>query len=103
MILQGATEPVLLEVFVALIKFVGAPAATAFGFIWLMRKAILPKANGASQAAQTKEIVQHLDTKLTGHFDQLRRDLSITIQRETENAVTKYLFGIWQSKEQQRR
>jgi len=80
MILQGAPEPVLFDVFVALIKFVGAPAATAFGFIWLMRKAILPKANGKER----RDALEHLDLTLTEHFDQLRRDLTTTIERQQQ-------------------
>lgn len=85
--IQGPPEPVLLEVFVGLIKFVGAPAATALGIIWLLRKAIIPKANGAEKAQTERdkqEALQHLDLTLTEHFDQLRRDLTTTVERQHE-------------------
>ena len=69
-------DVVLLE----LLKFVGAPAATALGIMWLLRKVILPKANGNDR----KEQLQRLDLALTNHFDQLRRDLTATLERQHE-------------------
>lgn len=90
-------EPAFLDVVITLLKFVGAPAATALGFIILMRKAILPKINGKEK----QESLQRLDLALTSHFDQLRRDLTTTIERQHElsrddarNALTTHLLEL---------
>lgn len=90
-------DPGFLAVVVALLKYVGAPAATALGFIVLMRKAILPKANGKDR----QDTAQRLDLALTTHFDQLRRDLTTTIERQhalsrddARNALTTHLLEL---------
>lgn len=96
MILQGQ-ESDALKVIVDLIKFVGAPAATALGILWLMRKVILPKANGKERNAT----IDHLDLRLTVHFDQLRDDLKQAIENQHKtsrddmrNALTTQLLEL---------
>lgn len=90
--MMQAPEPMAMEVVTQLLKYVGAPAFTALGFIWLFRKVILPKANGKQAEEQTKEILYKLDAALTDHFDQLRRDLETKIEKTMENRLTAYLF-----------
>lgn len=90
-----APDPVLLDVLKQLLVFVGAPAATALGFIWFLRKAVLPKTNGITQAAFDafkKDLLYHIDIETTEHFDQLRRDLTTTIEKTLEDRLTAYLF-----------
>lgn len=93
-------EPSTIE---ALLKTVGAPAATFFMFVLVFRKLLLPKANGAAAArleitakelaeAQTKEMLYRMDVAMTDHFDQLRRDLEAKIEKTMENRLTAYLF-----------
>jgi len=82
-ILQVA-EPGVIE----LIKTIGAPVATALGSIYFYHKFIAAKAN----EHDTKEILYKLDMALTGHFDQLRRDLEVKIEKTMENRLTAYLF-----------
>lgn len=77
-----------------LVKSVGAPALAVLGTIWLYKKLIEPKANGAN-----KELLHKFDIALTDGFDQLRRDLTTTIQKETENAMTKALYNMWQARD----
>lgn len=88
--LQEASEPFLKE----LVRVIGAPAATATLWVLLYHKFIAPKANGAN-----KELLHKFDMVLTDGFDQLRRDLTTTIQKETENAMTKALFNMWQARD----
>lgn len=89
--LQEGGEPLLKE----LVRLIGAPAATATLWVLLYHKFIAPKANGLS-----KDLVHRLDSTMTQGFDQLRRDLTTTIQKETENAMTKALFNMWQARGQ---
>lgn len=111
-----APEPQWLEVINGLFKFVGAPAGIALLVIWGLRKVILPKTNGAQLkahmetlsethgtqlAAQTKELLHRFDMAHTTGFIQLQKDLSVTIAKETENAMTKALFNMWQARERQ--
>jgi hypothetical protein len=82
-----APEPAGVEVIVTLVKLVGAPAVMFFGFVWVFRRLLLPKQNGAAKAhdeQEKKEALQHLDLTLTTHFDQLRRDLTTTVERQHE-------------------
>jgi len=82
-----------------LLKAIGAPAATFFLFVLVFRRLLLPKANGRQNEqikdltdAQTKEILYRMDTAMTKHFDQLRRDLEMKIEKTMENRLTAYLF-----------
>lgn len=71
-------------------KVIGAPTAIAFAAVWFYAKHLAPKANGK----ETKEITQHLDLKLTGHFDQLRRDLETKIEKTVESKLTAYFLQL---------
>lgn len=83
-------EPSWLEVASQLLKIVGAPVAVALGVVWLIRKSVLPKANGPALAkvvtevlaAGQKDLLHHIDIENTEHFDQLRRDLTTTIENQ---------------------
>lgn len=97
-----------------LAKTIGAPALTFFLFVVVFRKLLIPRANGKAietQTAtleetikelskeQTRDILYKLDSDITGHFDQLRRDLEMKItigQGQTEkaidNSITAFLF-----------
>jgi hypothetical protein len=95
---------------VDLIKMVGAPAVMFFVFVWVFRKLLIPKQNGQNSRAlavenaiqtadfekytdaQTRELKHHLDSAVTQHFDQLRRDLTTTIEKATENSLQAYFF-----------
>lgn len=111
--LQGA-ESVVLE----LIKSIGAPAATAMGFIWLHYRFIAPRhkngsitpealqqaiADGVAEAlaASRKDTTQHLDLALTQNFHWLLRDLEAKIGREHAetrkdwtNALQRFMFDL---------
>jgi hypothetical protein len=95
---------------VDLIKMIGAPAVMFFVFVWVFRKLLLPKQNGQQGKvvaaendlqtvkfreytdAQTRELKHHLDMAVTQHFDQMRRDLTTTIEKATENSLQAYFF-----------
>jgi hypothetical protein len=82
-----APEPPAMDVIVTLVKLVGAPTVMFFGFVWVFRRLLLPKQNGAAKNdadKEKREALQHLDLTLTTHFDQLRRDLSTTVERQHE-------------------
>lgn len=87
-----APDSSLPQVIAELVKFVGAPTATALGIVWLLRKAILPKANGTAVTKAVvealhdgqKDLLHHIDIENTEHFDQLRRDLTTTIERQQQ-------------------
>lgn len=98
MILQ-ASDPIILE----LVKMVGVPLAQVLGALWFIRKYVLAPANGAQSkeiavavaerlAASQRGAAQHQDAILTEQFDQLRRDLSTTIEKATENSIMRYLW-----------
>lgn len=82
--------PEWLEVINGLLKFVGAPAVIALSILWTVRRWILPKANGAALgkvvtevlASGQKDLLHHIDVENTEHFDQLRRDLTTTIENQ---------------------
>lgn len=97
-----ASEPLATE----LIKLVGVPLAQVLGTIWFLKRYVI-----IDTAEQNKELFaklqddlkveqeaafdaneQHQDEKRTAHFDQLRRDLSTTIEKSTENAIMRYLW-----------
>lgn len=91
MILQ-APEPMLLDI----IKTVGAPVAQVLVIIWFLKKYVMPNGDTketlkeiAATTATTlitaqKQNEQHQDLERTKHFDQLRRDLTTTIERQAE-------------------
>lgn len=109
--------PEWLEVINGLFKFVGAPAAIALGIMWFARRWIIPKANGEQREAQQaaadahyealrdhitasfKDLLHRYDMAQTLGFTQLQKDLTTTIQKETENAMTKALFNMWQARD----
>lgn len=77
--------------------------ATSIAAIYFYDRFIARKRNGVplKDVAETvtKDVAHGLDLALTTHFDQLRRDLSSTIERATdqgakgmENAITKLLL-----------
>lgn len=90
--LQSLADPLGLE----LLKAVGVPALSVIGTIWLYKKLIEPKVNGrtneelqaltAAVAMGFKEMLQAQDTNLTRAFDQLRRDLTTTIEHQAERS-----------------
>jgi hypothetical protein len=78
-----------------IVKTVGVPALQVLGIMWFLKKFVLSSSNGE----HTKEIAanvattlvtaqrlneQHNDLERTKHFDQLRRDLTTTIERQAE-------------------
>lgn len=83
-------DPVGIE----LVKSIGAPALSVLGTLWFYRKFIEPKANGKttdeiraltdSLAVQFKTMTQAQDLSRTEHFDQLRRDLTTTIEKQQQ-------------------
>lgn len=88
--LQGV-EPIALD----LIRTVAAPVGQVFIIILFLKKYVLPPSNGehtkeiAANVAATlttanKMLEQHNDMERTKHFDQLRRDLTTTIERQAE-------------------
>lgn len=89
MILQAA-EPMLTE----LVKTLGVPLAQLLIAVVLIKKYVMPQANGKSDeslAALTKSLTgefkvmtQAQDLSRTEHFDQLRRDLTTTIERQQQ-------------------
>lgn len=81
-------DPIGLE----LVKSIGAPSLAVLGTLWFYRKFIEPKANGKttdeitalkdSLAGEFKSMQQSQDLSRTEHFDQLRRDLTTTIENQ---------------------
>lgn len=110
-------DPQWLDIFNGLAKYIGVPGAMFLAFMWVFRRILLPKVNGALAAAQKaqaeahyealrdhltasfKELLHRYDMAQTEGFTQLQRDLTTTIQRETENAMTKALFNMWQTRD----
>lgn len=86
-------------------------------FAWVFRRVLLPRVNGAQREAQKaeaeahyealreqitasfKEMLHRYDMAQTLGFTQLQKDLTTTIQKETENAMTKALFNMWQARD----
>ena len=62
--------------------------ATSVAAIYFYDRFIARKRNGPD----TKEVLHNLDRKLTEHFDQLRRDLSTTIEKASENSIMRYMW-----------
>lgn len=98
------------SVLVKFLESVGPHAATVTVWILIYHKWIAPKSNGARLeqhealfTAQTKELLHRFDMALLMGFTQLQKDLSHTIQttmqKETENAMTKALFNMWQARD----
>ena len=73
-----------------LLETVGLPVVTALGAIYFYAKHLAPKANGRDLTTLT----QHLDLKLTQHFDQLRRDLETKIENTVESKLTAYFLQL---------
>lgn len=92
-----------MELLEALAKYAGQPVAL-LAILYGYDRFIARKRNGPS----TKDLLRDLDMALTGHFDQLRRDLSTTIERASdqgaksmENAITTLLLNMelrWRGK-----
>lgn len=103
-----ASEPLATE----LIKLVGVPLAQVLGILWFLKKYVIPPTpteeqqkaalaemtvNVTAKLASQLEVAfdaneKHQDLVRTEHFDQLRRDLSTTIEKATENAIMRYLW-----------
>lgn len=89
MILQ-AGDPIVTE----LVKTIGVPLAQLLIAVVLIKKYVMPQANGKSDeglalltktmAGEFKHLEQAQDLTVTEHFDQLRRDLTTTIERQEQ-------------------
>lgn len=62
--------------------------ATSIAAIYFYDRFIARKRNGFP----TKQLTDHIDITLTEHFDQLRRDLSTTIEKSCENSIMRYMW-----------
>lgn len=77
-----------------LVKTVGVPLAQLLIAVLLVKKYVMPQANGKSDegvkaltetmAGQFRHLEQAQDLTVTAHFDQLRRDLTTTIERQEQ-------------------
>lgn len=91
MILQ-APEPMLLDV----IRTIGAPLAQVLIIIWFLKKYVMPNGDTKETLKEIAETTattlitaqkaneQHQDLERTRHFDQLRRDLTMTIENQAK-------------------
>lgn len=101
-----APDPAWLEVVNGLLKIVILPVLVAVAVLWFLRKTVLPHVAKSltSEDAEAmfdefkKDVLHHSDLERTKGFTQLQKDLTTTIQRETENAMTRALFNMWQSR-----
>ena len=88
-------EPVLKYI----LETVGVPVVTALGAIYFYAKVLAPKSNGKELTV----ITQHLDLKLTQHFEQLRRDLETKIEKTVESKLTAYFLQMELDRSRERR
>ena len=75
-----------------LLTEIGAPVATALGAIYFYHRFIMPKAVVKNGEESSKDLLHHFDMAITEHFDQLRRDLEVKIEKTVQNGLTAYLL-----------
>jgi len=91
------------ETFLEILKYAATSPAGAILAILLYDHFVRNKRNGggitkAMLEQWVKDLMSHGDRERTAGFLQMGKDLSTTIQKETENAMTKALFNMWQSR-----
>lgn len=88
-----ALEPAGVEI----IKGLGQPVLTVLGVILFYKWFIAPKEVSGEAVTRAiaeglKELQYQQDVAMTRHFDQLRRDLEIKIEKGLDNHVTAQLW-----------
>lgn len=88
-----ALEPAGVEI----VKGLGQTALNVIGIMLAYKWLIAPKENTGEALTRAiadglKEIEYRQDVALTRHFDQLRRDLEVKIEKGLENHVTAQLW-----------
>lgn len=80
--MQGSTElfPKILDLLIS--------PATSIAAIYFYDRFVARKRDGFP----LKELMAQIDLSMTEHFDQLRRDLSTTIEKSCENSIMRYMW-----------
>lgn len=83
-----------IELLSEILKYGGSPALVIIFMVWWdKRRSGFPMEELKEHLdLKFKDISQRADADRTDHFDQLRRDLSTTIEKATENSIMRYLW-----------